>query len=371
MTKKIILFLLITVSIFIPLLSYASDLADDLENTSFETLKSYRAEELGAYYMRGFACSKDGKSLYGGMVHGEKRGIYRFNAKEGYYDGLVYNDPENGLIKGIATDDRGYIYAGITKGDSPLDAVSFACLNEDLEELSYYTYNLEGKVGINGVTIHKTGKKYLLYLITNYGPNYILCFDVTDPEDPRIYKEFGDNGKVDIKALLQSAAAEANYMEIDKDGTVYLTANTNMSGKKGDSVYKISPDFSKILEYTELNEAYGICLKGNYVYVSTYAGANSSVNVFEKQDMSFITEIGNIPGAANYTGVVITGGKIYISDQEYDGGARIIVSESIKGFKRQIWNKKYTVILILFAVFGLVVLIVSFSIKKLNKAAYA
>ena len=200
-------------------------------NAQFSVLETYGMERMGAMYMRGFAVSKDGKYLYVGLVHGEN-GLFRLNTSDGSFDGISYYDKDNGMIKGIATDDRGYVYIGITS-ETAEGSVSIACLDKDLNELSYEVIEIDGKVGINGVEVAKKGERYYMYFITNYDVNTVRCYDVTDPGNISPAKDVGINGVIYLDKFLGSPIAQANYLKIDEDGSIYLTANMNMFRPKG------------------------------------------------------------------------------------------------------------------------------------------
>lgn len=336
---------------------------ESFNNAQFDILETYGVERMGAVYMRGFAASKDGKYLYVGLVHHDN-GLFRLNSKDGSFDGISYYDEDNGMIKGIATDDRGYVYIGITK-ETSFDRVSIAVLDKDLNELSYETIEIEGKVGVNGVEVHKRKGRYYMYFITNYETNTIRCYDVTDSKNIKVNKDFGTNGVLNLSTLLGNENAQGNYLKIADDGTVYLTANIYMLRPKGDTLLKIDKDFSKVLKTYALDDAYGIDVYKDYVLISTYSGNESRVCVFNK-DIKHIAVIGGRPDSSDYSGVAVAKGRVYISDQNYMGMDRILVSDVISELKPTSYTRIIIQVVSLIILFGMVTVIV-YSIKKLKR----
>lgn len=332
-------------------------------NAQFSVLETYGMDRMGAVYMRGFAVSKDGKYLYVGLVHGDN-GLFRLNSSDGSYDGVSYYDKNNGMIKGIATDDRGNVYIGITSETSE-GSVSIACLDKDLNELSYETIQIDGKVGVNGVEVAKKNNRYYMYFITNYDVNAIRCYDVTDPENITPNKDFGINGVLYLDSLLGNPKAQGNYLKIDEDGTVYMTANKNLLQQRGDTVLKIDKDFKKVEKIYSLDNAYGIYLYKDHVFVSTYGEGASSVFVLDKK-LKVVAEVGQMPGNVNYSGVVVANGRIYIADQMFMGIDRIIVSEVIDDLVPQSRTKLIVAVVFITAA-TVVVAVVVFCIRKLQK----
>lgn len=298
---------------------------DVFKTATFGELYTYTESELSTYQMRGFAASPDGKYLFGGFLQ-SNRCVWKFAAEDG---GSIesYKDAEPGYAKGLAVDDRGYLYCGMAN-DANNGLVRFTIVDyATMSEVALEEIEIEGKVGVNGTAVAKVGDKYYLYLVTNYGPNYIICYDVTDPTKPVVNTGFGDNGRADIKALLSNTDAEGNYIAVDSDGYVYLTAKSG-SGKKGDTVYKISPDGKMLDKIHNVVEAYGICVYDEYVLVTSYNSADSCVFVLNKSDLSDVCQIGKIDNNTDlyYTGIALVNNTIYIADQNYDSGDKIIVS---------------------------------------------
>ena len=290
---------------------------------TFSVFAEYSEGDVGTYEMRGFAASPDGKYLYAGCLQGDKR-VLKIDAASGAVVG-EYSDSEPGYPKGLFVDDRGYLYVGIAVQSND-GSVKYAIVNADTMQEEYAEeIAIEGRVGINGATAKKIGDKYYLYFVTNYGPNYIYCYDVTDVKNPVLNQNVGEGGIVDLAAML--GGTEGSYIAVDSSGYIYLSYN-NGGGSKGDTLYKLSPDGKSVVTQTAITEAYGVHLiNDEYVLVSTYDKENSAVYVLNAGDLSQVAKIGSMDGSNYYSMAALGGDKIYVSDQGYSGnGDRILVS---------------------------------------------
>lgn len=306
--------------------TFAGSYDNVFSNVIFSELAVYTGGEIGAYQMRGFTASPDGKYLFGGCLQSDKR-LYKFDGVTGEVLG-EYKDSEPGYYKGVSVDDRGYVYVGISNQAND-GAVLFAIVNcETMQEVYIEKIAISGKVGVNGACVTKIGDQYYLYFVTNYGPNYIYCYNVTDVNKPVLNKSFANNGIMTI-ADLCGAGSEGSYLGVDSDGIIYMSCNTG-SGSKGDTLFKIAADGKSVISKTSISEAYGVSVKDDYVLVSTYAGADSSVYVLNTSDLSQVAQIGKAADGTNFTMAIIAGDKMYISDQGYgSSGDRIFVSSKL------------------------------------------
>lgn len=295
---------------------------------TFSTLVEFDKTEISAYEMRGFCSSADGKYLFGGLLQDIRR-VIKIDAATGEPVG-EYIDDEPGYPKGLCTDDRGYLYVGLANAPNN-GSVGFSIVEvSSMNEVKFVSTEIDGKVGVNGVAVAKLGDKYYLYVITNYDTDRLYRFDVTTPSNPVLDKSFGkSSGYTDLQELTGSAACDANYLAVDSDGIIYMTAKVD-NGSKGDTVLKISADGKSIITKTALTEPYGVYLRDGYLLVSTYNGADSIVYVINTSDLSAACEIGAMDDAARYSGVTIAGDRIYISDQGYGLGDRILVSSKLE-----------------------------------------
>ncbi len=300
------------------------------------TFTDYKVFDAPMKSLRGMAVSQDGTSLYTGHILLTANGVRRIDVASGeekwiYHDGSVEDWKE--YAKGLATDDRGYVYATITYNATSY--VTLAILNDsDGTPVSETQVEL-GVVdsGANGIAVYKNGDKYYAYFITNYGANRIYCYDVTDPAAPVINTDFGVDGVVSLPNATGVAEADANYIAIGPDGSLYLTMKL-AQGAKADSVAKFSSDGSKFEKVIDCPEAYGISISDGYMVVSTYQGANSVVNIYKLSDYSLVATVGgDVADHDHYSQAFLIGNKLYIADQSYqtgataeDMGSRILVS---------------------------------------------
>lgn len=279
--------------------------------------------------LRALTSSADGAYLYAGYIKDSPKGVYKIDAATGEKV-WHFQEEDFGYDKGVAVDSRGYVYVGSTI-NAQENAVRAYILNDaDGTLVTTIEEPIIGKVGVNGVDVLEKDGKTLLYLVTNYGPNRVYCYDVTDVQSPVLSDSFGIDGYVDLKAATGNDATEGSYLDVTDDGTVYLTALTG-AGAKGDAVLKLSADGKTVEKVADVPEAYGICLVDGYMLVSTYLDASSTVEVLKLSDFSTVASIGNVGDNTFYSAVTVAGGKIFIADQGYKEGARILVSSELPG----------------------------------------
>ncbi len=259
--------------------------------------------------MRGFAMSPDGRYMYMGTLNGGTgvRGAVVFDTQQALVTDLYYHyDGEVGLegspysyAKGIAADDRGYVYVGFAfsknynvvnlgiarqQDDGTLEEVAFEAAFEFGEA------GAEGgiHVGVNGVDVAKVGDKYYCYMMINYDYDALYCFDVTDPESPKLNEEFGTNGVIEFSAPSNTVAGsgftlkEGQYMDVDDDGTIWLVVNAN---EGSDGIMKLAPDGSACADVVPLNGVYCVEHEGGFLLCGLKDG--SSVVVLD--DSSYET----------------------------------------------------------------------------------
>lgn len=271
--------------------------------------------------MRGFSMSADGRYLYMGHLNGGTgvRGVSVFDTESCTITDLYYAyDGESAVgmspvpfsyAKGIAADDRGYVYVGFAYSRNyNVVNLGIARQMEDgtLEEVSYKPVfefgdpGAEGgiQVGVNGVDVAKVGDKYYCYLMINYTYDALYCIDVTDPASPKVNKDFGQNGCIVFSEPSNTVAGdgftlkEGQYLDVDTDGTIWLVANSN---EGTDGIMKIAPDGSACVEVIEKKGIYSVEHVGGYILCGAKDG--SAVTVLD--DASYET-IATIPVAEGY-----------------------------------------------------------------------
>ena len=257
--------------------------------------------ELGGSYaqactvnMRGFAMSPDGRYCYMGTLNGGTgvRGVAVFDTQKAELTDLYYHyngeagDQGNpfSYAKGLAADDRGYVYVGFafSKNYNVVD-LGIAKQLEDgtLEEVycdAVYEFGNPGdeggiKVGVNGVDVAKVGDKYYCYFMTNYTYDALYCYDVTDPANPKLNKDFGDNGCIIFSDPSNTVVqgfkpGDGYYMDVDEDGTIWLIADSETDAM----ILKIAPDGSACVELIPANDFYCVEHVNGYLLMGDYRG---------------------------------------------------------------------------------------------------
>ncbi|MBQ1847312.1 MAG: hypothetical protein II135_04830 [Clostridia bacterium] len=315
--KKVIALIVCAIMICLSAISvFAVTSEESVKAAELEVFIQPDTSELsGAFQMRGFTASPDGKYVYGGFLQGGRL-VGRYDAATKELKGTYKpaSDDNELYCKGLAVDDRGYLYVGITHNGQ--DDVSVAVVNENLEQIGYFTEHLGGgSTGINGVAVQKLDGKYYLYAVTAYNTDTVRCYDVTDPSNISLNAGFGTNGVIDYAALT-GADKDPSYIAVDEEGFVYLTYLKSASGfGKGSNVAKIAKDGKSIVKDVEVKQAYGICEAGDYLFVATNDKADSNVHVLKKADLSEVA-VFTCAGqsGASFSDVAFGGGYLFVGD---------------------------------------------------------
>lgn len=321
--KKFLAVLVCAVFVLIAAVSVFAGVDDDaVAAATLEPLgEVYAADVNNAIEMRGFTASVDGKYVYGGFLQGGRYTV-RFDVENGLEQAGSYkpahnvsgDSADNEYCKGLACDDRGYLYVGITHANKGF--ITVAVVNEDMEEIGHLTENLNlSATGINGVAVQKLDDKYLLYAVACYDADGIRCYDVTDPENITLYTEFGNNGVMDYSIL--NADKDMSYIAVDAEGYVYVSFRRSSSGfSKGSHVAKISPNGKTVVAEAAVREAYGVCEAGDYVFVATFDGARSTVHALNKADLTEVAEIKaeGREDMSSFSDIAFGGGTLFVGD---------------------------------------------------------
>ncbi len=324
-----------------------ADIYSDLNEDYYEYWWEDEVPELDNYFqactvnMRGFAMSTDGRYLYMGTLNGGTgvRGVVVYDTEKCVVTDLYYTyDGEAGLegspfsyAKGIAADERGYVYVGFafSKNYNVVN-LGIAHQKEDgtLEEVALeavYEFGEPGDeggihVGVNGVDVAKVGDKYYCYVMVNYDYDALYCLDVTDPANPKLNKDFGTNGCIIFSEPSNTVAGngftlkEGQYMDVDDDGTVWLVVNAN---EGTDGIMKIAPDGSACVEVIELKGIYSVEHEGAFLLCGMKDG--SAVVVLD--DSSYET-VATIPLTADYgdrvTRMLVINDVLFVADAGND-----------------------------------------------------
>ncbi len=324
-----------------------ADIYSDLNEDYYEYWWEDEVPELENYYqactvnMRGFAMSADGRYLYMGQLNGGTgvRGVVVYDTETCMVTDLYYRyDGDAGLsgspfsyAKGIAADDRGYVYVGFafSKNYNVVN-LGIAQQQEDgtLEEVSLepiFEFGDAGdeggiKVGVNGVDVAKVGDKYYCYAMINYDYDALYCFDVTDPASPKLNKDFGENGVIIFSEPSNTVAGsgftlkEGQYLDVDEDGTIWLVVNSN---EGTDGIMKIAPDGSACADVIQQNGIYSVEHEGGFLLCGAKDG--SAVTVLDDASYEIVA---TIPLTAEYgdrvTRMLVINDVLFVADAGND-----------------------------------------------------
>lgn len=305
------------------------------------TFTDYMVFDAPRKSLRALSASADGTALYAGHIQLGTNGIRKLDIATAsclyvVHDGSLSPTGYLEYPKGLATDDRGNVYAIISTSNS--SSVTLLIM-KDLDGSVISETKIEigqADIGANGIAVHKYGTTYRACFITNYGANRIYGYDVTDPSLPVPDSSFGVAGIVNLEKRTGVSGADANYLAFTADGSLLVTIKL-ADGSKADAVGKFSADGKTFTKFLSCPEAYGITIAGRYLFVSTYQAANSVVNVYTLSDAQLVATLaGDVTGHGHYSQVVFTGNRLYIADQGYQTGdaaneigSRILVSSLI------------------------------------------
>ena len=268
----------------------------------------------GKYCMRGMAISQDGKYMFGGYLNPSGSGsIEMFETATGkVISGIQYIQPENSKSsypKGLATDDRGYLYAALAwnPNNTKADLAVYEYEN-GLKQISYtnvVTTSETIKTGVNGIAVEQINGMYFAYIVVNYDVDYLVRMNVTDPANPTLDPTFGENGVIDLQKEPYNIK-EANYLDVDTDGTIYLACNAN----EGRVVKVLSTDGTIVLNTFPHETAYGVAIWGDYLFVTTQK--TGKVGIYNKSLLTPVASIevtsDNIVLPIDRDGIVINSG---------------------------------------------------------------
>ena len=257
----------------------------------------YTADDVlvaGKYCMRGMAISKDGKYMFGGFLNPNgSASIEMWETATGkLVTGLQYIQPENSKSsypKGLATDDRGYLYAALAynPNNTRADLAVYTYDGGNLTQISYSNIVMTSesvKTGVNGITVEKVNDIYYAYVIVNYDVDYLVRINVNDPKNPVVDTTFGKDGMIDLQKEPYSVK-DANYLDVDTDGTIYLATSTASDSQ----LYVISADGATVTGQVVQNKAYGVALWDDYVFVTTQN--SGKVCIYNKYTLAPVANI--------------------------------------------------------------------------------
>ena len=311
MKKILSIVTVIAVTLSTCAISAFSSVFSAAEEVPFKPLYSFTLTDtdLGCE-LRGLAASQDGKYLYAGFLQ-NTRNVLKIDAADGSikeaYTPVI---PEISLDidrypKGLATDDRGNLFVGITHAEAGNNnKLTLAAVRQsDMSEISHITDTVSEvgtAIGVNGISVVKQGDRYLCYTAICYSNYSIRCYDVTDPENITLYSGFASDGVL-------STGFSPYYLAADGMGNVYVTGVENSIY----GVYKISSS-GEILGQATVNKAYGIVLKDTHILVSS-SGNDGTITLLDT-GLNILKQFAVSGLSGNFVQSAIGGDSVYIAD---------------------------------------------------------
>lgn len=316
--------------------------------------------------LRGLTLTADALHVYGGFIQGTTSAAIR-EVSSGVNASLIGNDggsPTNsygtnppyttGLeakvttffqAKGLATDDRGNVYATLSNGT-----------NSTTQQWAIYNGALTSQVALvtstdfiaartlPGMATAKIGGNYYAYIGWQNGQ--IERWNVNNPAVPVLDTTWGSAlhpGTISLKTI--NANAYLNNLTVDADGTIYVASGLQGTTSFGDSLIKIpaaaaaSGDLTSYSHADVMGGANGtggfsamdVALFAGQAYVTEYLQTNSTIAVFNLSDLSsagIITPTDST-GPSGLNATFPTGTDSGISDIDISPDGKIYVVEQL------------------------------------------
>ena len=293
-------------------------------DVKFTVLSKYGSAVLGGYQMRAFCVDKreNAKYYYGGTLQ-EGPKFFKFDANTGAKLAVYeFSHDAGAYIKGCASDDRGYVYAGVANKANNGEFFFSILDAETWTEQSYLGVKIAGKLGVNGAGIAKLGTSYYLYVVCNYDTNRLYRFNVTDPKKPTLDTSWGNNG---FYELADYGLKEGAGVCCDEAGNIYVAGNGG-SGSKGDTLVKLNSAGKKQTTLA-VKEIWGIDYTRGYIYCATRNSAKSEVVIVDAASMTQVASYIPEGVGEGFSGVGIMNNKIYVCDHNKDD--KVYVSNAL------------------------------------------
>lgn len=299
-----------------------------------------------SYSLRGVALSPDASTVYGSWLHtGTGIVIDEYDATTGaLLSTTALSDAANGgaanvPAKALATDARGYVFAGSGDTGGPNDYPFIQAFSADLST-AYAPARTIGNPSVEhkrfgGLATWYSGGTYYLYATREGGSGsfYIQRFIANDVNDITLDPSFGVDGTVNLADLPGlSTAGHPHGIAVASDGTLYVASfdegspDADAAAATG-ALYKVAPDGSSA-SYTAVPGAFDVTLAGVDAYVSQYgesdSGAGPAVAVVDTATMAITSELStgytntNPSRDSGYSGIAISPqGSLYLADEFY------------------------------------------------------
>ncbi len=217
--------------------------------------------------LRGLALSGDGASIYGGFIQGSTSGGIRqvpssvlavpgtdsvvigngmgfgpgANPNGNYASNPYYGvgvlatrqtgggSGANNQPKGVATDDRGYVYATLNSAANAI-IQPWAVFSSDLAtQVGSYLSIAPAASQLAGMATYRDGATYYVYITRNGPSAQIERWDVTNPAAAFLDATWGGGtGKINLRTMFPNAFC--NGLEADADGTLFVAGGILATG---------------------------------------------------------------------------------------------------------------------------------------------
>ncbi len=203
--------------------------------------------------------------------------------------------------RGLATDDRGYVYAALSSGISPANQV--VILSSDLTS----TLGSISITGPTGVAVYKSGSTYYLYVAAG---TQLRRYNVTNAASPALDMSW-----------TAGISSGADGLTVDTDGVVFLAG--------GGQVRRLNAA-GAITHTVTLANAADIAVFRDKIYVIRQGSPAQSIVVYNKADLSsagsdlVVPELGAFTrgSLSQFTAIDVTAdGRLWVSEENYTGGS--------------------------------------------------
>jgi len=257
------------------------------------------------FSIRGLAASQDGSdTLYYGHIQNAYDGVLPDGTLNivnlSLAGNILHYITVSAQPKALATDDRGYVYAG-AGGKVNIYPANLASLTTFI--------NISGATAVEGITVAKISGDYFLYA-SDRGTGKVARYNIGDINNPVLDTSWANNGLYTLPTT-----DLRGVMTADSDGNIWV------ADKGNNKVYKIAADGLSHTS-TTVNKAIDIAICGEFAYVSTENGDLSTVEQLLVSDMSLNQTLYNSMVNTGYAshygfgGITILGGKVYVTDED-------------------------------------------------------
>ncbi|MCQ2428849.1 MAG: hypothetical protein MJ192_00820 [Clostridia bacterium] len=270
----------------------------DWNNVKLQETLAINADQLGvAGFTRGAAFSPDGKYFFAGVLNANPNNVSMIDVATG--ERVAYLTFEaNAFAKGLAVDDRGYLYVGLANYDSQNDVyLEVYKIDYDAKTLTQVSRLCvcaeDGKsMRVNGLGVANVGGEYIAYLFSDK-QNVMFKLNVTDAANPAV---------VDSKAM-----AESFYLDVDTAGACYAATT-------GGKLSVLASDGS-IAEY-DVPNAYAVGMYDKYALVAPKAQAGNIVlYVVDKttgETVANVTSDADLSAGSQFVYVKVCGDTLFV-----------------------------------------------------------